>query len=172
MSHEIIGFQWMTLLLLFTICFSSCKDDKDASAEPYDPSQPVTVTDFAPKAGGANTRMIIYGSNFGTDSSIVFVKIGGKEAKVINAKGNSLYCITPQQCYEGTIEVKRINIILLAALSAPFEHAIIIVSLLKVHDMLRKRSAPSELPVIPVYILSFFKSNIRIGLPLPLFSAS
>ena len=66
----------------------------------------------------------------------------------------------------------RINIILLAALSAPFEHAIIIVSLLKVHDMLRKRSAPSELPVIPVYILSFFKSNIRIGLPLPLFSAS
>ena len=50
--------------------------------------------------------MIIYGSNFGTDSSIVFVKIGGKEAKVINAKGNSLYCITPQQCYEGTIEVK------------------------------------------------------------------
>ena len=64
------------------------------------------MTDFAPKAGGANTRMIIYGSNFGTDSSIVFVKIGGKEAKVINAKGNSLYCITPQQCYEGTIEVK------------------------------------------------------------------
>ena len=106
MRHEIIEFQWMTLLLLFTICFSSCKDDKDASAEPYDPSQPVTVTDFAPKAGGANTRMIIYGSNFGTDSSIVFVKIGGKEAKVINAKGNSLYCITPQQCYEGTIEVK------------------------------------------------------------------
>lgn len=106
MRHEIIEFQWMALLLLFTICFSSCKDDKDASAEPYDPSQPVTVTDFAPKAGGANTRMIIYGSNFGTDSSIVFVKIGGKEAKVINAKGNSLYCITPQQCYEGTIKVK------------------------------------------------------------------
>ncbi len=24
--------------------------------EPYDPSQPVTVTDFAPKAGGANTE--------------------------------------------------------------------------------------------------------------------
>lgn len=54
MRHEIIEFQWMALLLLFTICFSSCKDDKDASAEPYDPSQPVTVTDFAPKAGGAN----------------------------------------------------------------------------------------------------------------------
>ena len=53
MRHGIIGFQWMTLLLLFAICFSSCKDDKDASAEPYDPTQPVTVTDFAPKAGGA-----------------------------------------------------------------------------------------------------------------------
>ena len=31
MRHEIIEFQWMTLLLLFTICFSSCKDDKAVS---------------------------------------------------------------------------------------------------------------------------------------------
>ena len=49
MKHGNIGLQCMMLVLLFTICFSSCKDDKDASAEPYDPSKPVTVTDFAPK---------------------------------------------------------------------------------------------------------------------------
>ena len=29
MRHGIIGFQWMILLLLFTINISSCKDDKD-----------------------------------------------------------------------------------------------------------------------------------------------
>ena len=52
MRHEIIEFQWMALLLLFTICFSSCKDDKDASAVAHDPNQPIEVTDFTPKSGG------------------------------------------------------------------------------------------------------------------------
>ena len=91
MRHEIIEFQWMTLLLLFTICFSSCKDDKDASAEPYDPSQPVTVTDFAPKAGGANTRMIIYGSNFGRITGLPFFarRNGGR---VRRKRGRGAFC--------------------------------------------------------------------------------
>ena len=51
-------------------------------------------------------KMIIYGSNFGTDRSIISVKIGGKEAIVVSAKGTSIYCSTPESCYEGTIEIK------------------------------------------------------------------
>lgn len=105
MKEEFIKFQWI-LMALFTVCLGSCKDDKDAASTPYDPSQPVVVTDFTPKAGGAKLRMIIYGSNFGTDTSIVSVKVGGKESVIVSAKGNSLYCITPEQCYRGTIEVK------------------------------------------------------------------
>ena len=100
MRHGIIGFQWMILLLLFTINISSCKDDKDMSAVAHDPNQPIEVTDFTPKSGGGNTRMVIYGTNFGTDPSIISVKIGGKEAIVVSSKGNSLYCLTPSLCFE------------------------------------------------------------------------
>ena len=65
------------------------------------------MTDFTPKSGGGgNTRMVIYGANFGTDPSIISVKIGGKEAIVVSSKGNSLYCLTPSLCFEGSVEVK------------------------------------------------------------------
>ena len=50
--------------------------------------------------------MVIYGTNFGTDPSIISVKIGGKEAIVVSSKGNSLYCLTPSLCFEGSVEVK------------------------------------------------------------------
>lgn len=105
MKHGNIGLQCMMLAFIFTVCFSSCKDDKDTTAAPYDPSRPVEVTDFTPKSGGTKVRMIIYGSNFGIDPSIISVRVGGKEAKVISVEGNCLYCITPDQCYEGTIEL-------------------------------------------------------------------
>lgn len=106
MKHAAIGFQWMMLLAFFAVCVSSCKDDKDVAATPYDPNQPVEVTDFTPKSGGGKRKMIIYGSNFGTDPSIVSVKIGGKGALVVSVKGNNIYCMTPDQCFKGNIEVK------------------------------------------------------------------
>ena len=106
MRHGGMKFLWRILFAFFIISFSSCKDDKDATSSPYDPNQPVEVTKFTPEEGGARTRMIIYGSNFGTDVDIVSVRIGRKSAAVVSVKGNSIYCITPEHCYEGTIEVK------------------------------------------------------------------
>lgn len=105
MKKEFRRFRWI-LLALFAVCFSSCKDDKDAAAAPYDPNQPVEVTDFTPKSGGGKRKMIIYGNNFGIDRSIVSVKIGGKDALVVSVKGNNIYCMTPDQCFKGNIEVK------------------------------------------------------------------
>ncbi len=98
--------RWNLLFYLLLISVCGCKKEKEVSPAPYDPNQPVTITDFSPHKGGAKTRMIIYGSNFGIDPSIVSVKIGGKDAKIINVKGDCLYCITPSMCYEGTVELK------------------------------------------------------------------
>lgn len=106
MKHGSMTLLWKMLFTLFIICFGSCKDDKDVTSSPYDPNQPVEVTKFTPEEGGARTRMIIYGSNFGTDIGIISIRIGGKSAAIVSAKGNSIYCITPEHCYEGTIEVK------------------------------------------------------------------
>lgn len=96
----------VAILCFFLLCVNGCKEEKDDSPLPYNPNLPVTISDFTPHNGGAKTRMIIYGSNFGTDPSIISLKIGGKEAKVINSRGDCLYCITPSMCYEGTVELK------------------------------------------------------------------
>lgn len=95
-------FHWI-LLLFFTVYFGSCKDEKNSESTPYDSSQPIEISDFTPKSGGAKTRMVIYGSNFGIDASIVKVTIGGKNAPVVSAKGNCLYCMVPAKIKDGTL---------------------------------------------------------------------
>ena len=49
MKHGSIGLQCMMLAFVFAVCFTGCKDSKDETSAPYDPNQPVEVTDFTPK---------------------------------------------------------------------------------------------------------------------------
>ncbi len=98
------------LLLVFVgSIFYSCQEDdgtkeSDLKAE-FDPSKPVEVTGFTPESGGTGQRMVIYGSNFGTDKDIIRVLIGGKEAIVVNAVGDAIYVLVPAQAFGGEIEV-------------------------------------------------------------------
>lgn len=97
------------LLLAFaSIGFYSCQgdDNDEVKYSAFDPSQPVLVTDFIPKSGGAGQRLVIYGKNFGTDPDIVKVFIGGKEATVIGVNGESIYCLVPKKAIIGDIEVR------------------------------------------------------------------
>jgi hypothetical protein len=96
----------MTLVLI-VLCIS-CKDDnseKDSSSPAYDPSKPVLVSDFTPDEGGPYQKMVIYGANFGNDSSLVDVTIGGKKAVLISVKGNSIYCMVPSGAFSGVVTV-------------------------------------------------------------------
>ncbi|MEA4918060.1 IPT/TIG domain-containing protein [Proteiniphilum sp.] len=95
------------MLVLIVLCIS-CKDDNsetDSSSPAYDPSKPVLVSDFTPDEGGAYQKMVIYGDNFGNDSSLVNVTIGGKKAVLISVKGNSLYCMVPSGAFSGIVTV-------------------------------------------------------------------
>lgn len=85
MKKVLKEWRWI-LLALFTICICSCKDDDNVETGAFDPSKPVAISDFTPKEGGAYQKLLIYGENFGTDVSKVKVKIGGKDAIVINVK--------------------------------------------------------------------------------------
>lgn len=99
---------WSTcwiLLALVAFVFGSCKDDNKSQIEVYDPNKPVAITDFTPKTGGGNSRLVIYGENFGTDPALIKVTVGGKEAKVISAQGNSIYCLVAQKSYKGDIKL-------------------------------------------------------------------
>lgn len=104
-KREFRRLQWILWLFVMVCLTSACKDEEDAAMAPYDPDQPVVIDHFTPTEGGAKTKMILYGSNFGTDKSIVSVTVGGKEATMISVKAKNIYCIVPEECYEGTVEV-------------------------------------------------------------------
>jgi hypothetical protein len=88
-----------TLFLLFLLLiFTTCNEDKgiEVPEKPYDPNQPVLLTDFEPKTGGLATQVIINGSNFGTDVSKLKVYFNSKEAKIIRSIGDLAYLLVPK----------------------------------------------------------------------------
>jgi len=101
---------WMmtAFIALFSITLNSCNDETSVAVEaaPFDPSQPVVVSDFLPKTGGMGQRIVIYGKNFGNNVEDISVLIGGKEAVVISTQGESIYCLVPRQAFGGEIEVR------------------------------------------------------------------
>ena len=94
--------QRFCLFLMLSFAFVSvfsCSDDKEnqgGSGAPYDPNQPVKITKFYPDSGGMATKVIIEGSNFGTDISKIRVYYNEKKAAVVRSNGNMLYVITPR----------------------------------------------------------------------------
>lgn len=98
---------WSSIFIFsLMLILAGCKEESAALPEPHDPTKPVTVTDFIPKTGGVGQRLVIYGDNFGNDTSIVHVTVGGKEAVVVGLNNNAIYCIVPGKAYEGNIEVR------------------------------------------------------------------
>ena len=97
------------MLVLFALCFASCKDD-DEKEGAFDPNKPVVITEFAPKKGGFGSNLILYGDNFGNDLSKVKVTIVGKDARVISVKNRSLYCVIPEKAYDGDIQLRIMDI--------------------------------------------------------------
>jgi len=100
--------RWI-LLGLIVLCLSHCKRSEVKTEVEYDPSKPVTVTDFFPKEGGVGNNLVLYGDNFGNDPSKIKVTIGGKTAKVVGVKNNSVYCVVPEKAYAGDIQVTILN---------------------------------------------------------------
>jgi hypothetical protein len=100
------------LLALAAICAGCEKQENGtdaASAAAFDPSKPVEITGFTPKTGGPGERLIIYGSNFGNDTSIVKVLIDGAKARIVAVQGDILYCIITGEITAGQI-VMQISI--------------------------------------------------------------
>ena len=94
-------FYSLVLTLLFLI--GSCKDSDDnkTTGATYDPNQPVTVESFMPVEGKLRGKVIVKGSNFGTDKSKVKVyfvdEAAERSSTVIGIDNNTLYCLAPRQ---------------------------------------------------------------------------
>jgi hypothetical protein len=90
---EMKGRQLVLLVLFLLICIARCKDEQEELKAEHDPSLPVEVAKFTPDSGGAATQLLIYGSNFGTDTSKIFVTINGKKAPVVGCNGEVIYAL-------------------------------------------------------------------------------
>ena len=94
-------FYSLVLALLFLI--GSCKDSDDnkSTGATYDPNQPVTVESFMPAGGKLREKVIVKGSNFGTDKSKVKVYFvdgtAERQSTVINVDDETIYCLAPRQ---------------------------------------------------------------------------
>jgi len=91
----------------FFLFFLSCVNDKDSGRPivPPDPNLPTTISNFYPKTGGVTSKLMVYGTNFGTDTSYIKVTVNGKNARVISSDGEAIYAIVPSRAGTGDIKV-------------------------------------------------------------------
>lgn len=94
------------LLLAFMSCWLiSCSDDKTEEGGGFDSSKSITITDFVPKSGSVGQQLVIKGTNFGNDTSLVNLTIGGKKAVVVSVQNDMLYCYVPSKAFTGEINL-------------------------------------------------------------------
>lgn len=83
--------------------FYSCSKDKDDANDqvPYNSSLPVVMNDFFVDSGVIRTKVVIKGSNFGNDKSIVKVYFVDAEksrsATIVGLDNETIYCLVPKQ---------------------------------------------------------------------------
>src|SRR5688572_16213861 len=91
--------------LFFCLLCACSKKSASDKGTPYDPAKPVTINRISPDSGGVNTQLIIYGSNFGTDTSQIKVYINGHLAPLIGSNGSALYVLVPSKSGSGDVKV-------------------------------------------------------------------
>lgn len=95
-------------LLCLVLGLVACDSDDNGVdvGQPYDPNKPVKIISFTPEEGNVKTKIVITGENFGVDTAMVEVSIGGVKAPLIGLKNNLIYCTAPNNGFEGTVSVK------------------------------------------------------------------
>lgn len=99
----------LTLLSLFIVlvCFARCTsdDDQERPIVPPQSNVPTTITSYYPDSGGVATKIILHGSNFGTDLSYLKVTVNDKNAAVIGSDGEAIYAIVPVRADTGAVKL-------------------------------------------------------------------
>ncbi len=91
----------VTQMMLFAVSsflllqLSGCGDDETGGTS-YDPSKPVELTTFYPDSGYFQEKVILNGSNFGTDLSKIKVYFNKRLAALIGSNGSQLYVQAPR----------------------------------------------------------------------------
>lgn len=89
-------FKFLVIILLVIKVLSCRNNDNEIIKKTHDPNKPVTLESFDPMSGGAATKVIIKGENFGSDISKIKVYFNDKPASVINSNGDYIYALAPR----------------------------------------------------------------------------
>ncbi|GHV69081.1 hypothetical protein FACS1894199_17260 [Bacteroidia bacterium] len=115
MNKKLLVFLSGIFLSGLFVCSYSCQDETyefkqaQVGGDPHNPALPVEITGFIPDSGRIRERVLISGSNFGTDASQVEVVfndgVADRKANVINVNGTTIYCLVPKQS-SGSNQIK------------------------------------------------------------------
>lgn len=90
-------------------CIVGCDYDlapiKSAAAYPPDLNKESVFRAFSPDSGGLATQLVLYGENFGTDTSYVKVTVNNKNARVIGVNDTIIYAVVPARADTGYIDL-------------------------------------------------------------------
>ena len=95
----------LMLLSFFVIC---CDDEiEPQSTTSYPPKADIesSFTAFYPDSGGLGTKLIIKGTNLGTDTNYVRVTVNNLKAKVVGVKDTILYAVVPSRADTGYVRL-------------------------------------------------------------------
>ena len=96
---------FFTSLPFLTIC---CDDEIKRQVESFYPPKAgieSTFDTFYPDSGGLGTKLILKGTNLGTDTNYIRVTVNNLESKVIRVKDTILYAIVPARADTGFIRL-------------------------------------------------------------------
>ena len=101
------------LILSAVAVFAGCKDNGTSAEDArvvltsvYDPSQPVGFTSFSPQRASVGGRVVLNGSNFGSDVSNIKVFVDDMEVIVVGADGDRIYIMIPNDAPSGLITIQ------------------------------------------------------------------
>ncbi|RQO74751.1 hypothetical protein DBR43_05025 [Pedobacter sp. KBW06] len=92
--------------LAFLFFLWGCKKETGQTKQVYDPNKPIEMTRFLPDSGGVGTQMLIEGSNFGNDTSMIKVFVNNKRAALVGASNSALYVLVPSRANNGLVKVQ------------------------------------------------------------------
>jgi hypothetical protein len=104
----------VVLLLLSFLTILSCKDNDMLEADHttyYPPKAELksSLVSFYPDSGGFATKLIIKGTNLGTDTNYVKVTVNDRKARIVAVNNDILYAVVPTRAGTGPVRlyVKR-----------------------------------------------------------------
>ncbi len=101
------GLLTFSLLVFLSISLSCCKgnNETDFVIFPPDPTKVTEISSYYPDSGGVATKLILHGTNFGTDTSYIKVYVNNKKAAIIGCDGEAIYAIVPSRADSGEVKV-------------------------------------------------------------------